>query len=87
MLELWSEVKENYPDDHKPSREDSYKIFAPLNDGTVSKAITAQYLAGMITGQLPPIKGNDDLKKKVKGIIENDERLEYIKKAIEHVTA
>lgn len=87
LLELWSEVKENYPDDHKPSREDSYKIFAPLNDGTVSKAITAQYLAGMITGQLPPIKGNDDLKKKVKGIIENDERLEYIKKAIEHVTA
>ena len=58
-----------------------------LNDGTVSKAITAQYLAGMITGQLPPIKGNEELKEKVKGILENDERLEYIKKAIEHVTA
>ena len=41
----------------------------------------------MITGQLPPIKGNEELKEKVKGIIENDERLEYIKKAIEHVTA
>ena len=29
----------------------------------------------------------DDIKEKVKGIIENDERLNYIKKAIEHVTA
>jgi hypothetical protein len=41
----------------------------------------------MIAGQLPPIKGNDDLREKVKGIIVNDERLKYIKKAIEHVTA
>ena len=86
LLELWSEVKEKYPDDHNPSRKESYKIFAPLNDGTVSKAITAQYLAGMITGQLPPIKGNDELKEKIKGIIENDKRLEYIKTAIEYVT-
>jgi len=70
-----------------PSREESYKIFAPLNDGIVSKAITAQYMAGMIAGELPPVKGNDELKEKVKGIIENDERLNYIKKAIEHVTA
>lgn len=87
LLELWGKVKEEYPDDHLPSREESYKIFAPLNDGIVSKAITAQYMAGMIAGELPPVKGNDELKEKVKGIIENDERLNYIKKAIEHVTA
>ena len=87
LLELWGKVKEEYPDDHLPSREESYKIFAPLNDGRVSKAITAQYMAGMIAGELPPVKGNDDIKEKVKGIIENDERLNYIKKAIEHVTA
>ena len=87
LLELWGKVKEEYPDDHLPSREESYKIFAPLNDGIVSKAITAQYMAGMIAGELPPVKGNDELKEKVKGVIENDERLNYIKKAIEHVTA
>lgn len=87
LIELWGKVKEEYPDGHVPSREESYKIFAPLNEGSVSKAITAQYLAGMITGELPPVKGNDDIKEKVKGMIENDERLNYIKKAIEHVTA
>ena len=87
LLELWGKVKEEYPDDHLPSREESYKIFAPLNDGTVSKAITAQYLAGMIAGELLPVKENDDLKEKVRSIIANDERLKYITKAIEHVTA
>ena len=87
LLELWGIVKVEYPDGHVVTNDEAYNIFAPLNDGTISKAITAQYLAGMIAGQLPPIKGNDDLREKVKGIIENDERLKYIKKAIEHVTA
>ena len=87
LLELWGKVKEEYPDDHLPSKKESYKIFAPLNDGTVSKAITAQYLAGMIAGELLPVKENDDLKEKVRSIIANDERLKYITKAIEHVTA
>ena len=87
LLELWGKVKEEYPDDHIPSREESYKIFAPLNDGTVSKAITAQYLAGMIAGELLPVKGNDALRENVRSIILNDERLNYITKAIEHVTA
>lgn len=87
MLELWNKVKEKYPDDHIVTKEEAYDVFAPLNEGTVSKAITAQYLAGMVAGELPPVKGNDDLKEKVKIIIENDERLNYIKKAIEHVTA
>ena len=87
LLELWDKVKEEYPDDHIPSREESYKIFAPLNDGAVSKAITAQYLAGMIAGELLPVKGNDALRKKVRSILLSDERLKYITKAIEHVTA
>ena len=87
LLELWGKVMEEYPDDHIPSREESYKIFEPLNDGAVSKAITAQYLAGMIAGELLPVKGNDALREKVRSIILNDERLNYITKAIEHVTA
>ncbi|WP_297909836.1 AAA family ATPase [uncultured Parabacteroides sp.] len=87
LLELWSKVKEDYPDGHVPTREDIYRIFAPLNEGVVSKAITAQYLAGMISGELPPVKGNDEMKGKVKGIIETDDRMKYLKEAIEHVTA
>lgn len=87
LLELWSKVKEDYPDGHVPTREDIYRIFAPLNEGVVSKAITAQYLSGMISGELPPVKGNDEMKGKVKGIIETDDRMKYLKEAIEYVTA
>ena len=47
--------KTDYPEGHVPTREDAYKIIKPLNEGTISKAITAQYLAGMIAGELPPI--------------------------------
>ena len=87
LLELWNNVKEKYPDDYVPTKEDAYNIFAPLNDGTISKAITAQYLAGMFLGELPPVKGNDVLKEKVRDIILSDNRLKYIKDAIEFVTA
>ena len=41
----------------------------------------------MISGELPPVKGNDEMKGKVKGIIEIDDRMKYLKEAIEHVTA
>ena len=53
--------------------EIAYKIFKPLNDGSVSKAITAQYLSELLT--------DED-----KGDIESDEYLDYIVKAIKHVT-
>ncbi len=51
----------------------AYEIFKPLNEGFVSKAITAQYLSDLLT--------NED-----KEIIESDEYLDYIVKAIKHVT-
>ena len=51
----------------------AYSIFKPLNDGTVSKAITAQYFSGLLS--------TDD-----KETIESDEYLDYIVKAIKHVT-
>ena len=64
----------------------SYQIFAPLNEGTISKAITAQYLAGMIVGDLPPVKDNDVIKAEIKRIINTDEKLKYLKDAIEYAT-
>ena len=54
--------------------EIAYEIFKPLNDGSVSKAITAQYLSCLLS--------NDD-----KDTIETDEYFDYIVKAIKHVTA
>ncbi len=86
LLDIWNKVKEEYPDGTTPTRTISYKIFAPLNDGTISKAITAQYLAGMIVGDLPPVKDNDEIKDEIKRIINTDEKLKYLKDAIEHVT-
>lgn len=87
IIELWNEVKAAFPDDHIPTKEEAYRLFEPLNEGTVSKAITAQYLAGMIVGDLPPVKDNADVKDKVRGIFETDEKLRYLKDAIEYVTA
>lgn len=86
LLELWSKVKDDYPDGHVATREDAYNVFAPLNEGTVSKTITAQYLAGMISGELPPVKGDEELKGRIKDLFLNDERLKYLKDAIEYVT-
>ena len=87
LLDIWNKVKDAYPDGTLPTREISYKIFAPLNEGTISKAITAQYLAGMIVGDLPPAKENDVIKAEIKRIINTDEKLKYLKDAIEYATA
>ena len=86
LTSIWNEVKEDYPDDIIPTREISYEVFAPLNEGKVSKAITSQYLAGMLVGDLPPVKDNDEFKEKIKRIIDTDEKLKYLKDAIEYVT-
>ena len=86
LLDIWNKVKDDYPDGTSPTREISYKIFTPLNEGTISKAITAQYLAGMIVGDLPPVKDNDVIKAEIKRIINTDEKLKYLKDAIEYAT-
>lgn len=86
QMSIWNEVKAYYPDDTIPTRDISYEIFAPLNEGKVSKAITAQYLAGMLVGDLPPVKDNDEFKEAIKRIINTDEKLKYLKDAIEYVT-
>ena len=86
LLDIWNKVKDDYPDGTSPTRKISYQIFAPLNEGTISKAITAQYLAGMIVGDLPPVKDNDVIKAEIKRIINTDEKLKYLKDAIEYAT-
>lgn len=87
LNELWKEVIAVYPDSrYRPTNEEAYKIFEPLNDGTVSKAITAQYLAGMLAGELPPISTGAVNRDEVKSIVENDDKLKYLVEAIKHVT-
>lgn len=86
IMNLWNDVNISFPEEHLPTKEDAYKIFKPLNEETVSKAITAQYLAGMISGDLPPVSNGVVDKKTIKNIIENDENLKYLVNAILHVT-
>lgn len=86
LNKLWKEVTDVYPDRHRPTKEDTYKIFKPLNDGTVSKAITAQYLAGMLAGELAPVSDGTVNLDEVKSIVENDDKLKYLMEAIKHVT-
>lgn len=85
IMELWDDINTHYPEEHSPTKEEAYKIFQSLNDGTVSKAITAQYLAGMIAGELPPVSNGVVDRDTIKEIIETDENLKYLVNAILHV--
>ena len=86
IMELWEDVNTCYPEGYSPTKNETYEIFQPLNDGTVSKAITAQYLAGMIVGELPPVSNGIVDKNTIKEIIETDENLKYLVHAIQYVT-
>lgn len=86
IMTLWNAVEEDYPNGYVQTKADAYKIFEPLNEGKVSKAITAQYLAGMLLGVLPPVSNGVVNKDDVKRIVKTDEKLKYLVKAIEYVT-
>lgn len=66
----------------------SYKIFSYfLDDSKVSKAVTAQYLADILSRRYEFEKNeNDNSCNTVKYILENDPYLKYIVDAIKHVT-
>ena len=86
LNQLWNDVTNEFPDEGIPTKEVAYKIFEPLNDGTVSKAITAQYLAGILAGELAPVSDGTVNRDKVKSIVENDDKLKYLVEAIKYVT-
>ncbi len=85
LMSLWDEVKTDYPEGHVPTREDAYKIFKPLNEGTISKAITAQFLAGMIAGELPPVSNGIVSRADIKNAFETDVNLKYLTDGIKYV--
>lgn len=86
LKNLWNEVINDYPERNTPTKEVVYKIFEPLNEGTVSKAITAQYLAGMLAGELAPVRDETVSRDAVRSIVENDDKLKYLVEAIKYVT-
>ncbi len=75
----------DYPEGYVPTKEDAYKIFKPLNEGITSKAITAQYLAGMLAGELPPISNGIVSLDYIKDAFETDANLMYLTEGIKHV--
>lgn len=86
LNDIWDIVVKEYPNSHSLTLQDSYDIFKPLNDGDVSKAITAQYLSAMILGEIPPTKNGKFEKTEVIKILKTDSNLKYIIDAIFHVT-
>ena len=82
---LWIDTITEHPG-HTPTEVESYDIFKPLNEGTVSKAITAQYLAGMLSGELPPVSNGKVKAEDIKRIVATDDNLKYLVDAINHVT-
>jgi putative ATP-dependent endonuclease of OLD family len=74
----FEDAKKESDETYKDGTNDivAYQIFKPINDGVVSKAIVAQYLAEILESH----------PKKYKTILEFDEHLEYLVEAIKHVT-
>ena len=72
------EAKKESDETYKYGTNDTvaYQIFKPINDGIVSKAIVAQYLAEILESH----------PKEYKAVLESDEHLEYLVEAIKHVT-
>jgi putative ATP-dependent endonuclease of OLD family len=78
ILKCFDQVKAE-----SPTEEVAYKIFKPLNDGVVSKAITAQYMADILSGGIDCLKINiEEIQKQLK----TDSHLKYLFDAIEFVT-
>lgn len=86
LNQLWNDVTNEFPNGGIPTKGEAYKIFKPLNDGIISKAITAQYLAGMLAGELAPVSDGTVNQDEVRYIVENDDKLKYLVEAIKHVT-
>lgn len=86
LMSIWEEVNEAYPDGHIKTKDEIYQIFKPLNEGSVSKAMVAQFLSGMIIGELPPVSNGIISKQEIKNILETDINLRYIVEAIKYVT-
>ncbi len=72
--DIKSKVEEKYTGN--ADEKIAYELFKPVNDGVVSKAIVAQYLAEELKSD----------KEGYKRIIEADDCLKYIVEAINHVT-
>lgn len=73
--EIKKDVIEAYPN-KKPKPQESYDIFKPLDEGRISKAATAQYLAYILESD----KGN------IGKILKSDPALKYLIDAIIYVT-
>lgn len=72
------DAKKSVEEQYKDGTNDAvaYKIFKPINDGDVSKAIVAQFLAEILETNAAEYKT----------VLETDENLAYLVEAIKHVT-
>lgn len=84
IQETWKEIETAYGNE---SIEDPYNLFKPINNGTVSKAICAQYLAEAISGRIECIRqSQDNFSEWVQDVLETDTNIKYLADAIKYVT-
>lgn len=86
IQETWTNIETNYRDESLDG-PNVYSLFKPINNGSVSKAICAQYLAEAIAGRIDCIKqSNDNFNEWVQDALETDPNIKYLADAIKYVT-
>ena len=75
-----------WKDSDATTEEFAYGIFKPLNNQTVSKAATAQYLAEKINPRSNKYNNTEEAQLEIINHLKNDPRLSYLVEAIYHVT-
>jgi putative ATP-dependent endonuclease of OLD family len=83
ILNCFDKVKAEYPMDQPPTEKAAYEIFKPLNGGVVSKAITAQYMADILSGGIDCLQVDTE---EIKKQLTTDSHLKYLYDAIKFVT-
>ena len=75
-----------WKDSDATTEDFAYGIFKPLNNQTVSKAATAQYLAEKINPRSDKYNNTEEAQTEIVNHLTNDPRLSYLIEAINHVT-
>ena len=81
-----TKADEFWKENDATTEEFAYKIFKPLNNQTVSKAATAQYLAEKINPRSDKYVNSEEAQREIINLLTNDPRLSYLVEAIYHVT-
>jgi len=64
----------------------AYKVYEKLKNNHASKTVTAQYLSEILINNLESDEEDDDYRREMKKLVNEDEQISYLRDAIYHVT-